>query len=85
MKERAVLRTICEYGVIRYKEDLRVSECELFFAGQISKRYISRVLSKYFVRTKKGKYTAYENTGEIFEYAFRKLEFRFKNSVKRIK
>lgn len=85
VKERAVLRTICEYGVIRYKEDLRISECEVFFAGEVSKRYISRILSKYFVRTKRGKHTAYENKGEIFEYAFRNLKFQFKNSVKRIK
>ncbi|MBA5729311.1 hypothetical protein HW423_05890 [Aerococcaceae bacterium INB8] len=47
-KKKSVVRTLCEYGLIRYKEPLTVSEYEVFLDGQVSKKYIARTLSKYF-------------------------------------
>lgn len=80
VKERAIVRTLCEYGVIRYNEPLIVSECQILFAGQVSKNYISKILRKHFTMKNRGRYTSYINKNEIFEYAFINKKFPFKNT-----
>jgi hypothetical protein len=48
--EKAILRTICEYGVIHFNKNLEVFEVINFFADQISPLSIIGVLNKFFIR-----------------------------------
>ncbi|HBY89860.1 MAG TPA: hypothetical protein DEO37_05405 [Aerococcaceae bacterium] len=79
-KKKSVVRTLCEYGMIRYKEPLTVSECEVFLDDQVSKKYIARTLSKYLGEMYSGRYVTYANKNSSFEYVFGNVEFPFKNS-----
>ena len=80
VKKKSVVRTLCEYGLIRYREPLTVSECEVFLDGQVSKKYIACTLSKYFRKVNSGRYATYANKNRSFECAFENVEFPFKNS-----
>ena len=79
-KKKSLVRTLCEYGLIRYKEPLTVIECEVFFDGQLSKNYIAHTLSKYFGEMYNGRYATYANKNSFFEYVFGNVEIPFKNS-----
>jgi len=70
-KEIAYVRTICEYGVIMHKEDLKTSDLKEFFGGS-NYRYLKRMLRKHFeLITSSGNLARYANNGEQFEYSFK--------------
>lgn len=48
-KENAIVRTICEYGVINFEKNLILSELIVFFDGQISHVTLRKYLRKHFV------------------------------------
>lgn len=77
-KKKSLVRTLCEYGLIRYKEPLTVIECEVFFDGQVSKKYIARTLSKYFGEMYKGRYATYANKNSFLNMCSEMLSFPFK-------
>ncbi|HLR92382.1 MAG TPA: nuclease-related domain-containing protein [Atopostipes sp.] len=60
-REEAILRTICEYGVIYSDRDLKTTDLFHFFGGEISRKTISRYLNKFFKRKGTGAGTKYEN------------------------
>lgn len=61
LREEAMVRTICEYGVLNYQNHLTIKSLFDFFDGQTSRRYLNRILSTHFTVIIKGKYTYYIN------------------------
>jgi len=60
-RELAILRTICEYGVLTFDRDFKIGELLEFFDYQISRNNLKRILKKYFKEVPKGRYTYIEN------------------------
>ena len=70
-KEEAYVRTICDYGVLFFQHDLKAHDLMNFFGKQAKKRYLSRILGKYFVCiSPAGKQHHYQNKGQLFSYWF---------------
>lgn len=70
-KRSAVLRTICEYGVLNYEKDLRTGALLKFIGGQVSRDYLVGLLKENFEMLYSGSQTCYVNKklpySEIFE------------------
>lgn len=60
-KEQAVIRDICEYGLLTHERGLRSAEIQVMLGEQISTQYITRLLTKNFKKLAGGRYTQYEN------------------------
>jgi hypothetical protein len=60
-KVEAVIRSICEYGVLNFEAQLTVGEIYSFLAGQITRNFLQKTLATHFKMIKKGKYTYYIN------------------------
>ena len=60
-REEAVVRTICEYGVIYYKDNFTTSELVDFFNGEISRDNVKNILNKFFDQIGSYKNTKYIN------------------------
>lgn len=76
-KEKAVLRTICEYGVLRHERELKLEDVHQFLGGVISKIRLSEILRKYFKIIKMGRYAEYSNPRLEYEFLFKDLIFRY--------
>lgn len=72
-RETAIVRTICEYGVIHFDEDLTTSGLEEFFGGLFHARTIKRILNKYFNKIGATKGTSHPN----FALPFRNISNNF--------
>ena len=59
LRDEAMVRTICDYGVLRFDEQLRRDDLYHFFGGQSSKRNLTNILTAHFEATNAGKYTCY--------------------------
>lgn len=79
-REEAILRTICEYGVLRSDKQLTRKELLDFFGGQISHNSLLRILNNYFEVKVNGRYTYYIN----MKLPFDKIRHRFKLELPRI-
>lgn len=66
-RENAIVRTICEYGVIHSDKDLRTSEVLDFFGGDISRGNLSRHLKEHFMRIGNGRGTKYMNNKQSIQ------------------
>lgn len=60
-REEAIVRTICEYGVLNPTKDLRIGELLEFLDYQISRSYLKEILKKHFKMVSKQRYTYYIN------------------------
>ena len=60
-KEKAILRTIHEYGVLNFESNLSIGELLEFFDNQVSKYSLRNVLQKYFGKMGNSRYTYYIN------------------------
>lgn len=60
-RETAVLRTICEYGVLNHDKHLTMGELMEFLNNQVSPSNLRKLLTKYFGMIKKQRYTYYNN------------------------
>lgn len=70
-KERAVLRSICEYGVLQNNKELLVNEIFEFLDEKIPKQFIYRKLQQFFVPiTGKSRITCYKNPKMLYEFVF---------------
>lgn len=76
-KEKAVLRTICEYGVLRHERDLKVGEVERFLGDVVSRRRLTEILRKNFKLLVGGKHARYENPCAEYQYTFKNKRFRY--------
>lgn len=65
-RENAILRTICEYGIIHFDKDFTASEVLEFFGGDISRSTVVKYLNKYFDKIGVGKSTRYRNSAKSF-------------------
>lgn len=79
-REEAILRTICEYGVLRYDKQLTRKELLEFFGGQISRNVLRKILKKHFEIRRNGRYTYYIN----LKLPFEKIRHQFKLILPRI-
>ncbi len=61
LRDEAMVRTICEYGVLNFDKKLKIRDLLSFFDGQASKGYLKLVLKKYFNLVKQGRYSYYAN------------------------
>jgi hypothetical protein len=59
--EEAIIRTICEYGVIYQEKNLKVRALTEFFDGDASRRTLTRYLNKHFKRIGRNTSTQYVN------------------------
>ncbi|GBG94523.1 hypothetical protein LFYK43_09820 [Ligilactobacillus salitolerans] len=84
-KEQAYVRTICEYGVLYFKQDLRRKELFAFFGEEYNRRYIEVCLKKFFKSSGfHGRSSYYINEGQEFRYLFANQMTYFKSLQKRI-
>lgn len=60
-KERVIVRTICEYGVLTHERVLRATEIRVLLGNQVPFHYVSKILSKNFQQLMTGRYSHYEN------------------------
>lgn len=60
-KKRAILRTICEYGILNQEKNLTTAELTLFFDGFITRKTVNRYLNKFFDQIGTNKNTAFLN------------------------
>lgn len=60
-REMAILRTICEYGVLTFDRNLRIIKILDFFGGTVSRKAIQKVLREYFKEVKNGSHTYFYN------------------------
>jgi hypothetical protein len=60
-REIAILRTICEYGVLTFDKNLKVGKLEEFFGGDASRYNIRKILNKYFIKQSSSSHTSYIN------------------------
>ena len=74
LRDKAMVRTICEYGVLNFDRELTRKELFLFLNGQSSMRYLNRILNKYFEMVRNGKYSYYIN----LKLPFYKVKHLFK-------
>lgn len=72
-RELAILRTICEYGVLTFDKDLKVGNLAKFFGNQVSRLSIRKVLTKYFVKISNGSHTFYVNRGLPLDKLYKEL------------
>lgn len=72
-RENAIVRTICEYGVIHSDKDLRTTNLLGFFGGDISRRTLQKYLNKHFTKTGGGRGSRFLN----FKLPFNKIQYLF--------
>lgn len=81
-KERAVLRSICEYGVLQNHKNLSAYEIFNFLNEQVPIQYIYRKLNIFFTPIPDGKRIFYyENPKMLFDFVFDETS---NNSIQRI-
>lgn len=68
-KTIAVLRAVCEYGVLRIDDHLRARDICEFLGGKVSQAYISRLLPSHFESIPDSRFY-YRNPGMIYDYYF---------------
>lgn len=70
-KEVAYVRTICDYGVLFFKSNLKRKELKKFFGKEWSEKYIRNQLKKHFQPLELcGRESSHYNYGLRFEYWF---------------
>lgn len=77
-KQRAVLRTICDFGVLYYDQPLSKNLVMDFIGERGFEQIIKRILRQYFELVPKGKASTYHNPVKRMEFAFKGVEFRYK-------
>lgn len=77
-RENAIVRTICEYGVIYFDKELNTTELFNFFGGSISRRTLQKYLNNYFTMIGAGRGSKYLNLKLPFDQI--QHLFKFKRS-----
>lgn len=72
-RENAIVRTICEYGVIHFDKELVTKELLTFFNHQISHANLLEYLKKHFNRLGMHKRTVFENKRALFSDIYQRL------------
>lgn len=72
-RENAIVRTICEYGVIHFDKDLVTKDVRLFCNNQISHANLLQYLKKHFKRLGVHKRTVFQNKRAVFSDVYPNL------------
>ena len=79
-KEEAIVRTACEYGVLTYDRNFKISDIRNFIDFQVSFSYLDEILSKHFTIASDSKAKSFCNTtrditnlGNEFQFALPKM------------
>ncbi|SHE67287.1 Nuclease-related domain-containing protein [Atopostipes suicloacalis DSM 15692] len=75
-RENAIIRTICEYGVIHHNKELTVAELVKFFDGELSSQTLRKYLNTHFTRIGIGKGTKYLNPSSPFTKAQKHFDLK---------
>lgn len=75
-REMAIVRTICEYGLLHFNVDLKTHEVVDFFGGDCSMATIRKYLNQYFERYGKGHAIRYRNLKLPFEQIYKRFDFK---------
>ena len=75
-REEAVVRAICDYGVLTYGQPLTLKELHAFLDAQVSKTFLNKILQKHFSFSHKSKQVHYINFN--LPYSKIKNSFTFK-------
>lgn len=84
VKEKAYVRTICEYGVLKNGQDIDKQGLKKLI-NQGNNRYLKYILNKHFTLMNAGPNSRYVNHGEIMEYWFSEKEEYFNKLERRLK
>jgi len=60
-REKAIVRTACEYGALNYDRDFTKKDILDFLDDNGVHTFVTKILVKHFVRTPKNRYTYYHN------------------------
>ena len=72
-RENAIVRTICEYGIIHFNKELTTAPLRSFFNEELNTRTIRSYLKQYFTQIGSGRGTQYVNIRQSFGSTSKKL------------
>lgn len=71
-RQEAILRTICEYGVLNYRKDLKTTELTNFFNDEVGRSSLLQYLKEHFERIGNNRSAGFINKGrplfEVYNY-----------------
>lgn len=76
-REEAIIRTACEYGVLRHGLNFTVGEILAFIDCQASSSYVRKIFKKHFKQTLNGRFTYYENRHLPYYKIHHEFEFKY--------
>lgn len=74
-RENAIVRTICEYGMIHFEKDLLVNSLVDFFNGDSSRGTIMKYLAKHFTQISYGRHIKYANVFNSKKIIFKRPRY----------
>lgn len=80
-RDNAIVRTICEYGVIHFDKDLVTSDVHAFFGGQVSRNALLKYLQKYFMQIGSNRNTSYYNHCAPFKLIYKAFNLPMKRTM----
>lgn len=80
-RDEAIVRTICEYGVMNFNKNLTTSKLTAFFDNQISYSNVYSILTRYFEKEGAYRSSSFTNKKIIFplvynDFGFTKLKYK---------
>lgn len=85
VREKAYVRTICEYGTLNHKKEIDKAGLKAFMGIDEKSAYLKRILEKHFcLKTAAGNSSTYVNRGMEYEYWFADQADYFKSLDKRL-
>ncbi|HLR91510.1 MAG TPA: nuclease-related domain-containing protein [Atopostipes sp.] len=61
-REQATLRTIKDYGILRFDHQLKIKDLLEFFNHQVSRNYLTKILSTHFEHVNNWSHSYYKNS-----------------------
>ena len=77
-RDEAIVRTICEYGVMNFDRNLTMTELVDFFDSQVSRSNVHRVVKQYFDRCGSFRNSQIVNKKRPFSEVYHHFEFQSK-------
>lgn len=75
-REMAIVRTICEYGMLNFDKDIRVADLCNFFNGDLSRITITNYLNSYFIKKELQKGLVFINPAKNFNDLIHTFSFK---------
>lgn len=81
-RDEAIVRTICEYGVLHYQEDLTTTELTDFFGGEVARNSVLIRLDNHFDKIGNNRSTKYRNKCLPFKKIYNELDLNKPNFIR---